>query len=77
SKASVRMVAVINAGVVVLAGVAVWVAQGLWSSQLEMMQASPSSLFPTVLVMLGIMLVLTLLSIVVIRRRVRGTFRLS
>ncbi len=77
SKAYVRMVAVINAGVVVLAGVAVWVAQGLWSSQLEMMQASPSSLFPTVLVMLGIMLVLTLLSIVVIRRRVRGTFRLS
>lgn len=76
SKAYVRMVAVINAGVVVLAVVAVWVAQWLWSSQLEMMQASPSSLFPTVLIMLGIMLVLTLLSIVVIRRRVRGTFRL-
>lgn len=77
SKAYVRMVAVINAVVVLLAVIAVWIAQSLWSSQLEMMQASPSSLWPTVLVMFGIMVVLTCLSMMVIRRRVRGTFRIS
>ncbi len=77
SKAYVRMVTVINAGVVCLSAAVVFIAQMLWTSQLELMQASPSSLWLTFTAMVGIMAVLTILSMVIIRRRVCATFRLS
>ena len=77
SKAYVRMVTAINAGVVCLSAAVVFIAQMLWTSQLELMQASPSSLWLTFTAMVGIMAVLTILSMVIIRRRVCATFRLS
>lgn len=77
SKAYVRMVTAINAGVVCLSAAVVLIAQMLWTSQLELMQASPSSLWLTFTAMVGIMAVLTILSMVIIRRRVCATFRLS
>ena len=77
SKADVRMVTAINAGVVCLSAAVVFIAQMLWTSQLELMQASPSSLWLTFTAMVGIMAVLTILSMVIIRRRVCATFRLT
>lgn len=77
SKSYVRLVAVINAIVVIAAIACVAISQMLWAPRLEMMQASTSSIWPTVLVMLCLVVTLTLLSMVAICRKVISTFRLS
>lgn len=77
SMAYVRMVAIINIGVVAISTAVVYIAQSLWASRLELMQTSPTSLWPTAVVMTTIMAVLTVISALIIRRRVSATFRLS
>lgn len=72
-----RMVTVVNIAVLVLSAVVVIIAQLLWSDRLAMMHAEPSALWPTFIVMFVVMTLLTLLSMLIIRRKVRGTFRLS
>ena len=71
----IRLLAVVNSCVLVLACAAVLLVRGLWTAPLSVVGLEPSSVFPTIAAAVAVMLVVTAVNIVVVRRLVGGCFR--
>lgn len=71
----IRLLAVVNSCVLVLACAAVLLVRGLWTTPLSVVGLEPSSVFPTIAAAVAVMLVVTAVNIVVVRRLVGGCFR--